>query len=290
MEQPNHRLKIYLLLTLVFVNVFIWYSVFFENRSGELTVAYLNVGQGDAIFIEASNGNQVLIDGGPPSGRVLSELGEVMPFYDRDIDVVIATHPDQDHIGGLPEVFRRYRVGVLFEPGISSENGDYLALEQSGKVAGAQKILARAGMKIYLDKNAILEIFYPDGDLPGRIDTNRASVVVRLTYGKESFLFTGDLPKEEEEFLVKRYGNILHSSVLKFGHHGSRTSTSEMFLADVAPEYGVVSAGLENKYGHPNKETLNLAQKYHIPVLRTDLNGRIVFTTDGKTLTYVVQK
>jgi competence protein ComEC len=290
MKPVRHRVKIYSLLFLVVANFFLWYVVTIENHTGKVTVAFLDIGQGDAIFIEASNGNQVLIDGGPPSGRVLSELGEVMPFYDRDIDVVIATHPDQDHIGGLPEVFRRYRVGVLFEPGISSENGDYLALEQSGKGAGAQKILARAGMKIYLDKNTILEIFYPEGDLPGRIDTNRASVVVQLTYGKESFLFTGDLPKEEEEFLVKRYGNILHSSVLKFGHHGSRTSTSEMFLADVAPEYGVVSAGSENKYGHPNKETLNLAEKYHIPVLRTDLEGRIVFTTDGKTLTYRMQK
>lgn len=286
MKPSNHRVKIYTLLLLVIVNAFVWYAVLAESRGGKLTVAYLDIGQGDAIFIEAPNGAQALIDGGPPSGKVLSELGRVMPFYDRDIDVVIATHPDQDHIGGLPEVFARYHVGVLFEPGIPSDNGDYQAMEQAGEKAGVKKILARAGMKIHLDKNTTLEIFYPDRDLPARTDTNRASVVMRLTYGNESFLFTGDLPIAEEEYLATKDGPLLRSNVLKFGHHGSHTSTSEMFLADVAPEYGVVSAGLDNRYGHPHKEVLDLAEKYHVPVLRTDLQGRIVFTTDGTTLSY----
>jgi competence protein ComEC len=204
MERPNHRLKIYFLLALVFINVFIWYAALAEDRGGKLTVAFLDIGQGDAIFIQAPNGAQVLIDGGPPSGKVLSELGAMMPFYDRTIDVVIATHPDQDHIGGLPDVLSRYHVGTLFEPGISSENGDYVAMEQAGEKAGVRKILARAGMKIHLDKNATLEIFYPDRDLPGKIETNRASIVARLTYGNESFLFTGDLPIVEEENLVEK--------------------------------------------------------------------------------------
>lgn len=282
-------MKIYLLLLLVAVNAFVWYAVFWEDHGGKLTVAFLDVGQGDAIFIEAPNGAQALIDGGPPSGKALSELGRMMPFYDRDIDVVIATHPDQDHIGGLPEVLARYHVGVLFEPGISSDNGDYVAMEQAGEKAGVRKILARAGTKIHLDKNTTLEIFYPDRDLPAKIETNRASIVARLTYGNESFLFTGDLPKAEEEYLAKK-SSSLRANVLKFGHHGSRTSTSEVFLADVAPEYGVVSAGIDNKYGHPHKEVLDFAEKYHVPVLRTGTQGRIVFTTDGNTLSYAVQK
>ncbi|MBI2120531.1 MAG: MBL fold metallo-hydrolase [Parcubacteria group bacterium] len=293
MERPKeyrHQLKIYLLFVLAAVNVCIWYAVFAEDREGKLTVAFLDIGQGDAIFIEAPNGAQALIDGGPPSGKVLSELGRMMPFYDRTIDVVIATHPDQDHIGGLPEVFKRYRVGVLFEPGISSDNGDYQAMEQAGEKTGVKKILARAGMKIHLDKNTTLEIFYPDRDLPGKIDTNRASVVARLTYGNESFLFTGDLPQAEEKHLVQEGGIALRSNVLKFGHHGSRTSTSEIFLKNVAPEYGLVSAGKDNRYGHPHKEVLGLAAKYRVPVLRTDTQGRIVFTTDGNSLSYATQK
>lgn len=290
MKPLNHQLKIYLLLALVFVNVFVWYATLAEDRGGKLTVAYLDIGQGDAVFIEAPNGAQVLIDGGPPSGKVLSEIGALMPFYDRTIDVVIATHPDQDHIGGLPDVLARYHVGTFFEPGTSSENGDYLAMEQAGEKSGVRKILARAGMKIYLDKNTTLEIFYPDRDLPGKIETNRASIVARLTYGNDSFLFTGDLPQAEEEYLTEKAGAALRSSVLKFGHHGSRTSTSETFLVDVAPEYGIVSAGKDNRYGHPHHEVLDLAEKYHIPVLRTDTEGRIVFMTDGHTLSYSTEK
>lgn len=290
MNPPNHRLKISLLFFFAAANVFIWYAAFTEDRGGKLTVAFLDVGQGDAIFIEAPNGNQVLIDGGPPSGKVLSELGHMMPFYDHDIDVVIATHPDQDHIGGLPEVIKRYHVGVLFEPGIPSDNGDYVAMEKAGEKTGAKKILAREGMKIHLDKNTTLEVFYPDRDLPTKIETNRASIIVRLTYGNKSFLFTGDLPKAEEEYLIMKDGPSLRSNVLKFGHHGSHTSTSEIFLANVAPEYGVVSVGSNNRYGHPHQETLDLAEKYHMPVLRTDTQGRIVFTTNGLTLFYSVEK
>jgi competence protein ComEC len=290
MQSPNHRLKIHTLLVFATVNIFVWYAVYWEDHGGKLTVAFLDIGQGDAIFIEAPNGAQALVDGGPPSGKVLSELGDMMPFYDRDIDVVIATHPDQDHIGGLPEVFKRYNVGVLFEPGIISENGDYQEMERAGEKTGVQKILARAGMKIHLDKNTTLEIFYPDRDLPVKIETNRASIVARLTYGNESFLFTGDLPQAEEEYLVEKDGVTLRSNVLKFGHHGSRTSTSEVFLTDIAPEYGVVSAGKDNRYGHPHKEVLELSEKYHVPVFRTDMQGRIVFTTDGNTLSYTTQK
>lgn len=290
MEFLRTRLKISLLLLFVLVNIFLWYGVFYEDRGGKLTVAFLDVGQGDTIYIEAPNGNQVLIDGGPPSGKVLAELGRMMPFYDRDIDVVIATHPDQDHIGGLPEVLTRYRVGVLFEPGVPSENGDYQAMEQAGEKAGVRKILARAGMKIHLDKNTTLEIFYPDRELPTRTETNRASIVARLTYGTKSFLFTGDLPIDEEEYLVQKDAIALRANVLKFGHHGSRTSTSEMFLADVQPAYGVVSAGKDNRYGHPHREVLDLAEKYRVPVLRTDMRGRIVFTTDGNTLSLSTER
>jgi competence protein ComEC len=145
-------------------------------------------------------------------------------------------------------------------------------------------------MKIHLDKNTALEIFYPDRELPIRTETNRASIVARLTYGNTSFLFTGDLPIGEEEYLAQKDGTALRANVLKFGHHGSRTSTSELFLTTIAPEYGIVSSGKDNRYGHPHKEVLDLAEKYHVPVLRTDTDGRIVFTTDGNTLTYSTEK
>jgi len=278
------KLQVYALLFFAVFTAIIWFFVFTENREHKLRVVFLNVGQGDSIFIQAPNGNSALIDGGPPNGKVLSELGSVMSFFDRDIDVVIATHPDQDHIGGLPEVFSRYHVGALFESGLTSENGVYSAMEKEAEKDGTQKILARGGEKIKLAQNVILEILYPDKNFPPRAETNSTSVVVKLTYGNESFLFTGDLPQEQENELVQKYGTVLHANVLKFGHHGSKTSNSSGFFSVVAPEYGVVSVGEENKYGHPNKEVLDLAEQDKIKVLRTDIEGRIVFETDGVSL------
>ncbi len=278
------KLQVYALLFFAVFTAIIWFFVFTENREHKLRVVFLNVGQGDSIFIQAPNGNSALIDGGPPNGKVLSELGSVMSFFDRDIDVVIATNPDQDHIGGLPEVFSRYHVGALFESGLTSENGVYSAMEKEAEKDGTQKILARGGEKIKLAQNVILEILYPDKNFPPRAETNSTSVVVKLTYGNESFLFTGDLPQEQENELVQKYGTVLHANVLKFGHHGSKTSNSSGFFSVVAPEYGVVSVGEENKYGHPNKEVLDLAEQDKIKVLRTDIEGRIVFETDGVSL------
>ena len=286
MKLSVRKIQVGFLVILVLLCGFVWYRVFCAPRN-MLTVAFLNVGQGDAIYIQAPNGNSVLIDGGPPDGKVLSELGAVMSFFDRDIDVVIATHPDQDHIGGLPEVFSRYHVGALFESGLVSENGVYTAMEKEAEKDGTQKFLARGGEKIRLAQNVILEILYPDKNFPPRADTNSTSVVVKLTYGNELFLFTGDLPREQENELVQKYGTALHVSVLKFGHHGSKTSTSPEFLADVSPEYGVVSVGAENKYGHPNKETLDLAEQDQVKVLRTDADGRIVFETNGMNLSLI---
>lgn len=284
------KIQIGIIFGLAFIAVFVWVITLSSNRGHLLSVAFLDVGQGDAILIEAPNGNRVLIDGGPPSGKILSELGTMMPFFDRDIDLVIATHPDQDHIGGLPDVFLRYSVQALVEPDLYAGNGVYEAMEINAEKEGARKIVARPGEVIRLDKNTMLEILYPDHKFAPNADTNSASVVVKLTYGNESFLFTGDLPQEQENALVGKYGDKLNVDVLKFGHHGSKTSTSPEFLAITSPEYGVVSAGADNKYGHPHKETLDIAMKDNVKVLRTDIQGRIVFETDGKTLLYEVKK
>jgi competence protein ComEC len=195
-----------------------------------------------------------------------------------------------DHIGGLPDVFEKYAVSALIEPDLYSGNGAYEAMEKDAEKEGARKIVARPGEIIRLDKNTTLEIFYPDRKFAPNADTNSASVVVKLTYGNESFLFTGDLPQEQENELVQKYGAKLRANVLKFGHHGSKTSTSPEFLADVAPEYGVVSSWIDNKYGHPNQEVLDLAAKDNVKVLRTDTMGRVVFETDGVKLTFVAEK
>ncbi len=260
----------------------VWYAVYAESRSG-LTVAFLDVGQGDAIFIQAENGNQVLLDGGP-NKAVLSQLSKIMPFYDRSIDVVIATHPDGDHIGGLPDVLNRYNVDLVIEPGVESDTAVYKEFERLVEEKGVKKLLARRGMKIILNDNTYLLILFPDRDVSG-FDSNDASIVAKLVYEKTSFLFMGDSPKKIEEYLVSLDKEKLNTDVLKVGHHGSRTSTSESFLGYTSPEYAIISAGKNNRYGHPHKETLDMLNKFQIRILRTDESGIIKIKSDGNIIT-----
>lgn len=264
----------------VVINIFIWTATLRADNRGVLTVAFLNVGQGDAIYIEAPNGNQMLIDGGQPSGVVLRELGRVMPFWDRSLDVVLATHPDQDHVGGLPSVIERLRVDNVVTTENTSETGAYGAFEKEIFDKHINRVLARTGEKIILDEGIILEILFPDRSTAGW-ETNTASIVARLSYGDKSFIFTGDSPQSVEKYIVGKNGGALHSTVLKLGHHGSRTSGSKIFLSAVDPEYAIVSAGKNNKYGHPHKEVTDLLTLLKIQTINTADYGTIVFKTDG---------
>lgn len=261
-------------------NIFIWSATLRADRHGELTVAFLDVGQGDAVYIEAPNGNQVLIDGGPSGGAVLRALGRVMPFWDRSLDMVLATHPDQDHVGGLPAVIDRMNVDSVVTTENTSDTGAYGAFEKAILEKHPQRILARTGERIILDDGVVLEVLFPDRNTAGW-ESNTASIVARLSYGDESFLFTGDSPEGVEQYLVGKNGGALHSTVLKLGHHGSYTSSSRVFLSAVNPEYTVISAGKDNKYGHPHKEVIDLLSEFKIPFLSTVDHGNIIFKTDG---------
>ena len=249
---------------------------------GILTVAFLDVGQGDAIYIEAPNGNQVLVDGGAGK-QVLRALGEVMPFYDHSLDVVIATHPDADHIGGLPFVLDRFAVGAVLEPGVTAETGVYREFEELLADGSPIRILARRGMKLELDQGVSLDIFFPDQD-PTGWETNTASIVAQLTYGENEFLLTGDSPIKIEQYLLGRDGEALQSDVLKAGHHGSRTSSASEYISAVHPQYAVISAGKDNRYGHPHQEVLDILNKVGAKILRTDELGTIIFQSDGVNL------
>ena len=305
----NKRLKMRLaiLTALLLITIFSIYLVIQESKQGILTVAFLNIGQGDSIFIEAPSGNQMLIDGGPGRG-VLRELSRVMPFYDRSIDVVLATHPDADHIGGLPDVLKKYKTEIFFEPGVEADTNMYKELEKlvsekesAGKI---KKIEARRGMVVDLGGGAILEILYPVLD-PRGMETNTASIVARLVYGENEFLLTGDSPVNIEDYLISlesqgdTLGSLgpkgvtlgkglplgnLQADVLKAGHHGSRTSTSLEYVNAVQPEYVVISTGRDNKYGHPHQEVLDTLNNAGVKILRTDQDGRIVFESDGVNL------
>lgn len=256
-----------------------WSGAFASSGSGELTVSFLNVGQGDAIFIEAPSGAQMLIDGGP-NKAVLRELSEQMSFFDKSIDVVLATHPDQDHIGGLPEVLERFEVGTIVVSGNNSNTETNLEFLSRSEDEGAEYIVARRGMKIFLDEQTYFEVLFPDRDASG-LESNTASVFGRLVYGEISFILTGDSPKGIEEYVVFLENGEINADVLKLGHHGSKTSTSSIFLGAVSPEYVVVSAEKDSRYGHPHEEVISKINQIGSQILSTAELGTITFKSDG---------
>jgi competence protein ComEC len=272
-----------LLLVLVCVLWFLIYT--HEHNTDTLTVAFLNVGQGDAIYIETPSGVQVLIDAGSNNG-VLRELGRVMPFWDRSIDIVMGTHPDMDHIGGIPGVFERFNVEHLLIPGIGADTDLYSEMLLKAKLEPVEIHIARRG-QVVIDQthNISLEILFPDRDVSG-VEKNLGSIVCKLTYGETSFLFTGDSPIAIEKYLVAQVPELLNVDVLKLGHHGSDTSSSLEFLGYTSPDIAIISAGKDNSYGHPHKEVLERLDEFEIPYLNTGTDGRIVFVSDGKTITH----
>ena len=266
---------------LVVLNSCIWYAVLHEERGTTLTVSFLNVGQGDAIFVDAPSGRQVLIDGGP-NRSVLRELSQVSPWYDRSIDVVIATHPDADHIGGLVDVLNRYAVSYVLLSSVKDEEGvDAMALDRAIDATSAQRLIAERGQVIDLGDGAFIEVLFPDRNVP-HVETNTGSIVARLVYGDTSFMLTGDSPQYIEEYLVQLDGKALHADVLKAGHHGSRTSSSLLFVGFVSPEYAVFSRGCDNSYGHPHEEVADVFSRFNTQTLDTCLDGRVTFVSDGQ--------
>jgi beta-lactamase superfamily II metal-dependent hydrolase len=252
-----------------------------------LEVVFLDVGQGDSIYIEAPNGKQMLVDGGPDA-KLLSSLAKVMPFADRSIDMVVETHPDTDHIGGLPQLLDNYKVTNILENGATSDSKTFSALEEKISEDKINKIIARRGMRIVLDaeKNIYFDILFPDRDV-SNLDSNDGSIVGKLVYGNSSFMLTGDATLyTENQIEWNENEDTLKSDVLKLGHHGSRTSSSILWLEKVNPKVAIVSAGKDNKYGHPHQETLDRLSSLYIPFLSTAEIGNIIFKSDGTKLVY----
>ncbi len=266
----------------VFINIFIWSTVFAREQGGMLTVAFLDVGQGDAIFIEAPNGNQILIDGGSNSA-VIRELGKVMSFFDRSIDVVVATHPDKDHIAGLIDVFKRFDIDIYFDPQVNHNTGEYKTLLDMVEKEGIATTIARRGTKIVLGDGVYAEILFPDRDV-SNVESNLTSIVLRVVYGETEVMLTGDSPKSIEKYLVSIDGSNLESDLLKAGHHGSKTSSAESFVGFVNPKFVIISAGKDNRYGHPHKEVMDIFKRLRIKTISTAEIGTIIFTSDGEKI------
>lgn len=247
-----------------------------------LHVTFLDVGQGDAIFITTPGGHQMLIDGGPSATVTLWQMGRHMPFWDRSLDVVVNTHPEADHLTGLPEVLRRYRVGQVILPDVDNNTSLYAAWQTALAGEGATLIPAQAGTRLSLGDGVWAEVLHPGG-VPTGGRLNDHSVVLRVGLGQISFLLPGDIEAEVERRLAAE-GVSLGATVLKAPHHGSDTSSCEPFLAAVDPQVAVVSVGADNDFGHPSREVLDRYAEHGIPVLRTDELGAIEFITDGQRL------
>lgn len=266
---------------LLFVNALLVVAFLYTPHT--LRVSFLDVGQGDAILIEGPTGIDLLIDGGRDRSA-LRELGKHLSPLHRTIDLVAATHPDADHIGGLPAVFSTYAVHGYLSSRIESETGPSKALAAAvAAEPGIATLVARRGERIDLGGGAYADVLFPDRDVD-HLETNTGSLVLHVVYGDTSFMLTGDLPDEVEDWLVTLNDGELKSDVLKAGHHGSRTSTDDAFLAAVDPKVVVISAGKDNSYGHPHPETLERIQASGASVLSTIDSGTITLVSDGVTV------
>lgn len=269
-------------LILLPVNALAWRAVLVSPPS-RLEVTFLYIGQGDAILIEGPTGIDMIIDGGPDRS-VLRQLPREIGLLDRSIDVMVGTHPDKDHIAGLVDVLGRYRVRTILTPGIERDSSDAVAFsEAAAQESDAVEIRARRGMRLHLGGGAFADILYPDRDV-SNVETNNGSIIMRVTYGTTSFMFTGDAPMSVEDHLVSRSpdSSQLRSTVLKAGHHGSRTSTGERWLEVVDPAIVAISAGRDNQYGHPHTEVVEHIRASGAELLSTSELGTLRFVSDGK--------
>lgn len=249
----------------------------------KLQVSFLDVGQGDSILIQTPSGHDMLIDGGA-SDRVLENISSKMNYFDRHIDIVIATHADSDHVTGLIPVLQKYTVGHILTSPRKGDTDVFEELEKHIASEGAEVHVAEGGDGIDFGDGVVVKVLYPEKNfLPRGRETNDASVVVLINYSDQSILLTGDLSSVYESRLLEE-GLPRNITIYKAGHHGSKYSSGEQLLSYIKPKYAVISAGKDNRYGHPNEETLNRLKTYGEVTLSTIEQGVITFFLDGKTV------
>ena len=270
------------------MNILAWIAVYEVSKPSFLEVNFFDVGQGDAIFIVTPKNHQILIDGGPNS-TILEKLAKEMPFWDRSLDLIILSHPEADHLSGLIEVLKRYRVDNILWTGVVRNTSQYKEWLKLVKIESANVLIAKEGQRIKAG-NLILDVLHPFENLAGKEleNSNDSAIVNRLVFGENSFLFTGDITKKVEKELINRQDSFklatLDSDILKVAHHGSKSSSAEEFIEKVSPKIAVIQVGKDNRYGHPHQEVLDTLEKYGITILRTDRDGDIKIFSDGENL------
>lgn len=277
----SYSIKKYLIRLLISLVIGSLIVIILLRRSPEsLTLVVCDVGQGDAILLRTTSGFEVLIDGGPADARVTQCLGKYLPPWDKSLELVVATHPDIDHIGGLVEVARRYDIGQFLNNGQTASTAVYGALMTELK-SHRVKIKSVAAGEVIKNNDLAITFLWPPSSVT-TTTTNGASVVMRVLYQQASVMLTGDMDFSVEQQLLKQ-PQLLKSDLLKVSHHGSRSATSPSWLQAVQSMAALISVGQNNRYGHPHYEVINRLLKAGVKVFRTDRQGDLVWQTFGET-------
>jgi len=278
----TRRAKIFLFILAAIFLISIALFFFFQISSQNLEVVFHDVGQGDSVLIKSPFGQNILIDGGSDSSILLG-LGKELTWWDRKIDLMILTHPHDDHVTGLIKVLKRHKVDKVLYTGALHNSPNYLKWLEIIKDKKIPLVIADKKQKIVLGEGLILEIIYPRKSFLNKHspNLNNTSIVAKLIYKKNSFLFSGDIEEDGELELLDK-NTDLKAEVLKIAHHGSDTSSLDKFLEAVSPQIAVILVGENNVFGFPSKRVLRRLKEKNIKVFRTDLDRTIKLVSDGE--------
>ena len=303
------RTRILLMLGVLFVGL--GAIVILQVQSlGKLRIIVCDVGQGDAILMITPGGHQIMVDGGPGS-RVLGCLSDKMPFWDRNVDAVFLTHPQQDHMEGLVSVLANYKVKMIGETGVKNNTALFTEWQKATESEHAKIYMPKRGDRLIIDSsrgsNVSIEILWPHfapqgGASRGKPsialasagkpsieewkvnppkDLNDSSIIMRVSYGSICVYLTGDIPKEILQTVIDK-----PCQILKVAHHGSRTGTNQEVMDKAKPKIAVIQVGKNNRFGHPHKEVVDILNSKGVKILRNDESGTIEVDTDGKSFNF----
>lgn len=270
---------------LAFSIIFVWSNLTFFD--GKLHVVFCDVGQGDGVFIRTPSGADIVIDGGPNNGKFEKCLESHMPFYDKKLELVFATHPDADHIGGLPKLLSKYSVDSYNTINLEKDTGVFALLERVIEERGIKKSLIGGGDNFITTDGVAIKTFWPDKGLLAtakentkNIDVNSYSLVQTITLGEFSYLATADVDETHLDSLLPGFSGI---DIFKLPHHGSHTGIDDRTFELLKPLLSIISVGKNSKYGHPHPEVVAELKEHDLKYFRTDQGGEVEVVSDGKT-------